>query len=380
MKYLLKNGLLLLPDGMVEEKMLYIDGAIVAIAQSVEPQEDVRVIDLEGRYVAPGFVDIHIHGCGGADVMDATPQALHTISDTLLQTGTTTFLATTMTMSIEAITAALENIRSEASHLQGAQVAGVHMEGPFINPKRAGAQDRSHVITFNRDLVEKYAKIIRLITLAPELEGAEAFIRWIEREHPHMVLSIGHTDATYDQSMEAFGWGVSHVTHLFNAMPPYHHREPGVVGAAFDAKGVTCDIIADTIHTHPHHLRLAYQMKKEALLLITDAMRAGCMHEGYYTLGGQRVEVKENRATLEDGTLAGSLLTMNEAVKVMVKESTMSLHEAICAASTYPAKRIGLQNKGALIEGYDADIVVLDANLDVWMTIVQGEIKYQRSS
>ncbi len=339
--------------------------------------DNVDLIDVKGAYVSAGFIDLHIHGSGGADVMDATPEALATIARVLPATGTTSFLATTMTMSTEAIEAALENVKTCQPSLEGAALLGVHLEGPFINTAKHGAQDARYVQRAHTMWLERYGGLIRMITLAPECEGGMAFIRRCAQEYPDVVLSIGHSDATYAQSIEGFDAGISHVTHLFNAMPPYHHREPGVVGACFDREDVSCDIIADGVHTHPHHLRLSHRMKGRGLMLITDAMRAGCMRSGSYDLGGRRVEVSGNKAVLEDGTLAGSVLKMNEAVRHMITHTDMQLDEAIYAVTEAPAQKLGLP-KGRLAEGYDADLVIFDEDLQILATIVAGKIIYQK--
>jgi len=369
------NAKLIIGDDIVEDSILVFDKKIQEIASS--PSACVTdVIDAKGAYVSPGFIDMHIHGSGGADVMDATPEALETISSTIIATGTTAFVATTMTMSHHAITAALENIRICRKSVSGAQLIGAHLEGPFLNPQKHGAQDRQYVQLPHMDMIDTYADIIRVITLAPEIEGGMAFVRKCHDTYPDMVLSIGHSEADYTVSMEAFDAGISHVTHLFNAMPSYHHREPGIVGAAFDRKVVTCDIIADLIHTHPHHLRLAWQMKGKNLLLITDAMRAGCMHNGYYDLGGREVCVSEGKAVLSDGTLAGSILKMNDALKQMYHHTEMTLPEVIRSVTVLPAEKLKL-NKGHLQAGYDADIVLFDENFSMIAVIVGGEGKYR---
>lgn len=329
-------------------------------------------------YVSPGFIDIHIHGSGGADVMDATPEALETISTVLLQTGTTSFLATTMTMSQKAISEAVENVRICRGKLSGAEVLGVHMEGPFINAHKHGAQDAAYVQRPTTEWVAENLDVIRMITLAPEVEGGKAFVSKIKKMAPEIVLSIGHSEATYKESMEGFDAGISHVTHLFNAMPAYHHREPGIVGACFDRDDVTCDIIADLVHTHAHHLRLTHKMKQEQVLLITDAMRAGCMRNGTYDLGGREVSVSGSRAVLEDGTLAGSVLRMNEAIRNMMEHTDMTLSEVLFSVTEAPARKLGI-SKGMLQEGYDADLVIFDEDFSIISTIVAGEVVYQRS-
>jgi N-acetylglucosamine-6-phosphate deacetylase len=372
------NAKLIVDDTIVEDKILLFNEKILDIVEDVilSDHDEVEVIDAKGAYVSAGFIDMHIHGSGGADVMDATPMALEQLSTTLAQTGTTSFLATTMTMSPTEIDNALQNIQQHASSVTGAQIIGVHLEGPFINVAKHGAQDKEYVQTANLALIENYMDDIKMITLAPEVDGSEDFIKYLTKVYPHIILSIGHSNASYDESMKSFKWGVSHATHLFNAMNPYHHRHPGIVGAVFDAD-VTCDVIADLVHTHASTLELVQKVKKDKLMLITDAMRAGCMKCGTYDLGGRSVTVSEGKAILEDGTLAGSVLTMNEAMKNMLKHTSMCLTDIVKSVTKIPAEKLDVP-KGALKVGYDADIVIFDEDFSIMSTIVNGEVKYKR--
>jgi len=367
------NAKFLVDDSILENKILLFDNNIVGFSDEVP--EGVDILDAKGAYVSAGFIDLHIHGSGGADVMDATPEALGKISETLLQTGTTSFLATTMTMSTTDIDNALQNIQTHASAVSGAHILGIHLEGPFINALKHGAQNKEYVQKANFALIENYMDEIKMITLAPEISGSEDFVKRLTKVYPHIILSIGHSDASYKESKESFSWGVSHATHLFNAMNAYHHREPGIVGAVFDSD-VTCDIIPDLIHTHPSVLELVYKVKKEKLMLITDAMRAGCMVCGTYDLGGRKVLVSEGKAVLEDGTLAGSVLKMNEALHNMKVHTTMTLPALVNAVTKTPAQKLNIK-KGELKEGYDADIVIFDEDFSIITTIVDGEVKYQ---
>ncbi|OYY55850.1 MAG: N-acetylglucosamine-6-phosphate deacetylase [Sulfurovum sp. 28-43-6] len=369
------NAKILHEETILEGCTLFFDNKIVKITDEVTPQ-NCEVIDAKGAYVSAGFIDLHVHGSGGSDVMDASPAALETISATLLQTGVTSFLATTMTMSNEAIDQALQNVQEHAKGVTGASILGVHLEGPFINVSRHGAQNKAYVQAPTMALIAPYMQEIKMITLAPEIKGAEEFVKQMMSSNPYVVLSVGHSDASYEECKEGFAWGMSHATHLFNAMSPYHHRSPGIVGAVLDSE-VTCDIIADLVHTHPSVLQLVYTMKKEKLILITDAMRAGCMKCGSYDLGGQHVEVREGKAVLEDGTLAGSVLKMNEALLNMREHTSMGLLEVVNAATKAPAQKLGIK-KGELKVGYDADIVIFDENFSIITTIVMGEIKYAR--
>lgn len=371
------NAKCIVGNEIVEDRILLFDNKIIDIVEDLmlSDSDDMKIIDAQGAYVSPGFIDMHIHGSGGADVMDATKESLEVLSTTLLQTGTTSFLATTMTMSTEDIHNALQNIQDHRAQVSGANILGVHLEGPFINKVKHGAQDKAYVQAPNMELIEDYIDEIKMITIAPEEEGAEPFIKHVAKVYPHIILSIGHSDASYEESKKSFQWGISHATHLFNAMNPYHHRKPGIVGAVFDSE-VTCDIIADLVHTHPSTLALTYQMKKDKLIFITDAMRAGCMHSGSYDLGGQHVEVREGKAVLEDGALAGSVLKLNEALFNMRKHTAMSLSEVVASVTEAPAQKLGI-NKGQLRKGYDADIVIFDEDFSIISTIVNGEVKYR---
>jgi N-acetylglucosamine-6-phosphate deacetylase len=369
------NAKLILNDEIVEDRTVLFDKKIIAVSKICDLQ-NIEIIDAKGNYVSPGFIDLHIHGSGGADTMDATPEALETISSTLLQTGTTSFLATTMTMSTEAIRNALHNIQKHKENVSGAGILGIHLEGPFINADKNGAQDKKYVQKPNMELIKNYISEIKMITIAPEVEGAEDFVKDLTKEHPHIILSIGHSDASYEKSKESFSWGVSHATHLFNAMNMYHHREPGIIGAVFDSD-VTCDIIADLVHTHPSALELAHKVKGDRLILITDAMRAGCMKCGSYDLGGQTVTVHDGKAVLANGTLAGSVLKLNEALLNMTKHTSMTRIEAVNSVTKIPARILGLK-KGQLKKDYDADIVVFDEDFSIISTIVAGEIKYKK--
>ena len=312
----ISNGTVLIKNGKIEkiikEKWL----------------EEGPIVDGEGLTLLPGFIDVHIHGANGHDVMDATPEAIKGIADQLPEEGTTSFLATTMTQSQENISRAVTNIGDYMMNPSGkAEVLGVHLEGPFISPQKAGAQQPVHIVKPSVDQFQEWQDEsnghIRLVTIAPEMEDGMAFISQISGSG--VVCSLGHTDATYEQANEAVEHGARHVTHLYNQMSGMHHREPGVVGAAFMNPKLMVEMIVDHIHSHPESVRLAYQnIGSERAILITDAMRAKCLPEGTYDLGGQDVIVKGGEARLADHTLAGSILTLDEAVRKMRPLTSMS--------------------------------------------------------
>jgi len=372
------NAKIILEDKILEDHVAIFDKSIKDVVHKNESDKyaDCRIIDAKGAYLSAGFIDLHIHGSGGADTMDASLDALQTISNTLLQTGTTSFLATTMTMSKDDIVNALVNIRDNAKLANGASILGAHMEGPFINPAQCGAQDTEFILLPSMEIIDEFAPFVKMITLAPEIARGMEFVKQIKSRHPHIVLSIGHSNATYEEAKNSFDAGISHATHLGNAMSGFHHRNPGVLGAVLDSD-ITCDVIADGIHMHKASLRIFWQQKKDKLILITDAMRAGCMKCGAYNLGGQEVNVRDGKATLADGRLAGSVLRLNEALANMVKFTNMTLVEAIYSVTAAPARKLEI-NKGFIQAGYDADIVLFDEKLDILTTIVGGKIKYTK--
>lgn len=363
----------ILPNSSLEVK----DGKISSIGNT-KPASG-HVISLPSHYhVIPGFIDLHIHGAGGADTMDATQESLATIAKHLAIEGTTSFLATTMTQECAQIEAALANV-NEYIHTptKGAEVLGIHLEGPFLSEKKPGAQAVKHITKGTVEQLKHWQEIaggnIRLVTLAPEEDDNHALTTYLKETG--VIASVGHSNATYAEVEEAVQHGVSHVTHLFNQMSGMHHREPGVVGAAMLNEDLMVELIADGHHVAPPILKLAYkQIGNERLMLISDAMRAACMEEGTYELGGQQVTVNKD-ARLEDGTLAGSLLTLQQACKNMMSYTSCSLQDVIQMASYNPAKQLGmLDRKGSIKVGKDADIVVLDDQFNVYMTIVGGEV------
>ncbi|UOQ86709.1 N-acetylglucosamine-6-phosphate deacetylase [Gracilibacillus salinarum] len=371
------NGYIKISNSKIEE---------IAELDMLKDDEGYRILDYSATTgcAIPGLIDVHIHGANGADVMDATAEALDTMAQALPMEGTTSFLATTMTQSEQNIEKALENTAAyiEQQPSTQAEILGIHLEGPFINKVRKGAQPEDHILEPDVSLFKKWnelaAENIKLVTLAPEIAGAEPLIRHLA-EHG-IIASAGHTDATAAEIEQAMDQGLSHITHLYNQMRGFHHREPGVVGAAWQHKQLMVEMIADGVHSTPYAVKTAYDLiGKDNLLLITDAIRAKCLQGGEYELGGQKVFVEENKATLEDGTLAGSTLKLNDAIKNIMAFSGCSLPEAICMSSSNAAKELRMTDrKGSLATGKDADIVLLDENHDILLTLCRGEIAYER--
>jgi N-acetylglucosamine-6-phosphate deacetylase len=345
---------------------------------------DVKRYDFSPVYsLVPGFIDVHIHGANGSDTMDATNEALENIAKTLPKEGTTSFLATTITQSNFAIESAIAKVADyiENENEPGkSEILGIHLEGPFISPKRAGAQPKEYIVKPSVEVFKRWQQIakgaIKLVTLAPEEEGGIELTNYLHETN--VIASIGHSDATFREVGEAINAGLSHTTHLFNQMRGLHHREPGVVGAAYIREELMTEIIADGIHVSPEMINISYnQIGKERLLLITDSIRAKCLKNGISDLGGQEVTVIDEKAQLADGTLAGSMLKMNEAVQNMLHYTNSKMTEIIQMASVNPAKELGVyQNKGSISVGKDADVVIVDDCLNVVLTICRGQIAY----
>lgn len=361
----IENGSILIENGKIKE--------INPI--NVDSEE---VIDAKGLYLAPGFIDVHIHGAGGHDTMDGTFEAINEISKTIVKYGTTSFTPTTMTVGIDDIKQSMKVIKeAKENGTDGAIVLGAHLEGPFISPKAIGAQNPKFLIPPTlenyKEMVGDAEDAVVSITIAPEVPGAKELIK--ELSQKGIVCSIGHTKATYEEAMEGIKCGCGHSTHLFNAMTPFAHREPGVVGAIFDSD-ITTETISDGIHVSYPSLRIAYNQKTpDKVLLVTDAMMACAMPDGMYALGGQDVVVKEGAARLLSGSLAGSILTLDKAVKNVYKNVGLPLYEAVKMASYNPARHCKVENrKGLIKEGYDADLVLFDDDINIKNVIVNGKI------
>ena len=369
------NATLMLEHETLNNGYICYDTHIRALGpmSAFSPVSVETIWDAKGAYVMPGFLDIHIHGFGGADTMDGTQEALETISKSVRRTGVTGFLPTTMTMPTEAILQALDAVKTFVRPDSGARVFGVHLEGPFIHEGKKGAQNAAFIQAPNMALIEAHLPVIKMITLAPDTKGAFAFIEQM-KAYPHIKLSIGHTCSDYETALAAYEQGVNHITHCFNAMPPLHHREPGVLGAML-GEDFSAELIADNIHVHKGLYKgLVRCLGKDKLVLVTDSMCAGGLLDGAYELGGQAVTVEKGAARLKDGTLAGSVLSMNLAIKNVFESMHLPLHEVGNFASINPARVIGVdQEYGSIAVGKVADLAVVDLAFNVVNTIVSGE-------
>ena len=346
------------------------DGKILRVGKDLPRKEEDLAVDCAGSYtVVPGFVDVHIHGCAGADTCDATREALEAMAAFLLAHGVTSFCPTTMTTSRETIQAALLAAKDMMDHPMegGARVVGVNMEGPFIAKERKGAQKEEDILPPDFPLFQRFYEesggIVRLVDVAPEQPGGLDFV---EKASQLCTVSIAHTTADYDQAKAAFDKGVTHATHLFNAMSGLHHRKPGVVGAVFDDSRVRGELICDGFHIHPAVLRAAFRLLGDRALIVSDSMRANGMPEGEaFDLGGQMVTVHQGKALLPDGTIAGSVTNLHQEIKNLVFFG-VPFEQAVKAATLLPARAIGLDGEiGSIAPGKRADLVVLDENLDI---------------
>ncbi|MBU2444417.1 MAG: N-acetylglucosamine-6-phosphate deacetylase [Bacteroidetes bacterium] len=351
----------------------------------VEITSDCTLYDASGMIVTPGFVDLLCHGGSGKGFADEDdPKALSHISNFHFSHGTTTLLAGLYS---KPYTLLINDMRRIAHHIENSgstNLFGIHMEGPYINPKHKGAMNEEYL--WKPDLESWYnlrdsaRGYIKIMTIAPELPGCLPIMRHAAQDR--IVLSIGHSEADYDEIEAAIDNGASHVTHIFNAMRPMHHREPGVVTASFLRDELKIELIADGIHVHPVVMKLIYKLKgTRGINLITDAIRACGMSDGEYEFADQKVIVKDKKAYLEDGTLAGSTLTMDEAIKNMIELVGVPPTDAIRMASLNGAKVLGLQrSKGILAAGMDADIVLMNPQFEVLVTLREGKVKFSKLS
>lgn len=376
------GGQLVMHDRIETGKAVLFDEKIIGIVPEKEVPADVQRIDVKGALVTPGLFDVHIHGSGGCDTMDGTVEALHTIASTIAKNGVTRFLATSVTLPLDRTAEVFDTVRTvvgkSGKDWNAAVIEGINMEGPFIHPAYKGAHEENYIADFDLDFMKRYSDIIRIVTAAPDKEGGMEFIRRLTSETP-VKVSIGHTAATYEQAKEAIANGATQITHLYNAMTPMHHRKPGVVTAALTSDVYT-EMICDTIHVHPAMFQFVMDCKsKDKFVLITDCMRAGGMPQGEYTLGELKVIVDENSARLPDGTLAGSILTLNRAIANVKKHTDKPLWEIVNAATLNPARAMGMEDKiGSLRRGCNADFAVFDDDFNTLMTIIDGEVVYQR--
>ncbi len=340
-------------------------------------------LDGRGCYLIPGMIDIHTHGCKGFDFCDGTLEAVKRMAEYQAEIGVTTFVPATMTLPVERLEQILQTgARFQREKEQGkyprcADMAGINMEGPFISSVKAGAQNVAYIIPAEEAVLERFQQaangLVRYIGIAPETCDSAAFIRQVMGQ---AKVTLAHSNADYETAKEAFAAGVCHVTHLYNAMSAFHHREPGIVGAVADCKQVEAELICDGVHVHPAVIRATFAMLgAERMILISDSMRAAGMPDGHYELGGQKVTVQGKLALLEDGTIAGSVTSLPECFRYAVREVGIPLEEAVACVTINPARSLGIDKEcGSIAVGRKADLVLLGRKLEVLMVVKAGQV------
>ncbi len=374
--YVEGKGVITTNIGIEGEKIVYIGEDNSKITEPFKISKKAIVV--------PGFIDEHIHGAKGADAMDGEKEALSTIAEAVATEGTVGFLATTMTQSPENIMKAMTAVKEyrELNSDKGAKVLGIHLEGPFISTKHVGAQPIEYVAKPEPKTFDKYYKAsgncIKIVSLAPEVKGAEKLI--VHLKELGVVASAGHTDAGYQDMVNAVEKGVTNVTHTYNAQKGLHHREIGTVGSAMLMDELNCEAICDTIHLSVPAIKLLIKNKPhDKFTLITDSMRAKHLKDGVSELGGQTVYVKNGEARLKDGTLAGSILKMNDAIKNVVLKCGVKFTDAIDFATINPAKNLGIDKiMGSIKKGKLASFTVLDEDFSVLLTVREGKVIYKK--
>ena len=361
---IIKGGKVFQEDGSFLEQALYINDH--RLVDKAEYQDDEKVIDAEGLLVLPGLVDIHSHGAAGEDFSDGNPEGLKKILQYEKRCGITSYCPTSMTFPKERLRQIFASIKGAQTE-EEAKVVGINMEGPFLDPAKKGAHVEEWIaapdVAFVRELNQDVDGLVRLVTLAPNMDGAEEFIKEM---HEEVCISLGHTAADYDCASRAMKLGAHHVTHLYNAMQPFGHRAPGLIGAAMDDPECMVELICDGYHIHPSAIRAAFRLfGPERVILISDSMRATGMENGTYELGGQEVTVKDRKAVLKDGTLAGSATNLYGCMCKAI-EFGIPLEQAIMAATANPARSIGIFDRvGSIRIGKQADLLLVSENLEL---------------
>ena len=370
----IENGTVFTPAGFIRETLYVQDGLFV---EEDRYRHDGVAVDASGMTVAPGLIDLHFHGCMGHDFCDGTTEAVAQIAHHMASWGITAICPATMTFSEDTLANIMDAAAAFHPTADQAALVGINMEGPFISPAKVGAQNPLYVTRADAGMFERLQErsggLVKLVDVAPEEPGAMDFIR---AESANVRISIAHTCCTYDQAASAFDAGASQLTHLYNAMPGLHHRNPGPIAAAAERAHVTPEVICDGVHVHPAMVRLAFQLfGAQRMVLISDTMEAAGLPDGEYALGGQPVTVRGNRATLHDGTLAGSNTNLARCLATAVQDMGVPLHSAITAATVNPAKALGIfESRGSLDPGKVADCVLLDNRTQVTQVILRGNL------
>lgn len=368
------NGKIVTRNAVIEGKALLFDGTIAGISDGAE---NCDIIDAHGGYVTPGLIDVHTHGYLGYDCCDGEMDGLRRMAEGVAKNGVTSFMATTMTMPYSELERAFEvtgeYMRNPSE--RGARVIGVNSEGPFLSEAKRGAHKPEYLKLPDPDFLLRHKDVVKLTTIAPELEGAMEAIRKLTANG--IRVSAGHTAASFETAMDAIRAGATQATHTFNAMPSLNHREPGATGAFLWDDRVYCELITDGFHVNPAFFKLLRRIKGDKLVMITDCLRAGGLSDGEYVSGGLHVHVQGIKCLLDNGTIAGSVLRLNKGVKNMIDLGEAQVWEAVAMASANPAAAVGVaDSKGALEPGKDADIAIFNQEFDTQKTIIGGKVVY----
>ncbi len=381
MSIAIKAGTVYLHNQIVHNGYLLIDNGQFVSFTTEKPDASYHIIDYSDYAIAPGLFDTHIHGYNGYDVMDNRLAGFKKMSEDLLSCGVTSFLPTTLTAPIDQLDAVIKTIGPHLHEAKGAKARGFFIEGPFFTEKHKGAQNPDYFMDPSADILDRWRHLshnhIKKIAIAPERAGSNAFISHAKKHN--ITVALAHTDADYSTAMAAIKSGASIFTHTFNGMSGFHHREPGVVGAAFNADHAFAEVICDGNHVNPAAIKTLIKTRGiDETVLISDCMMAGGKPEGQYKLGEFDVVVKDSKATIPTGSLAGSILELKDAVKNLVDWGIATPHEAIKMASTSPAKSVGLNDTGSITAGAAADFIVLDSQLNLQATYIDGQCKYTK--
>jgi N-acetylglucosamine-6-phosphate deacetylase len=377
---LLKNATLVNHDSVIKNGYIRIeDGRIVEVG--TECQE--AGIDMQGHYILPGFIDIHIHGTNGVDVMDGTKEALDVMTTNLVKEGTTSFLPTTLTMSQEKIKQAIKNVIDYEGNPQGSRILGIHLEGPYVDKQYKGAQNEKYIqqptIPYLKELLKESDGQIKIVTYACEKATFE-FTNYLVKKN--IIPSVGHSSASMKDVIDHVKQGLQHATHFHNGQSPHHHRNPGVVSAGFYSDDLFTEVIVDGVHVHPDVVKMIHKLKSpQRILLVTDSMRAKGLENGPYTLGGLDVVKTDNEVRTTSGSLAGSILKMSDAVKNMLQFTNCKISEIVSMTSFNQAKQLKIEHElGSIKEGYIADLVVLNESYELIQTIRDGLVVYSKDA
>lgn len=373
------KGIVVTPFKIISPGYVAFKEGIIEYVGGDKPRGEI--LDYTDHLVTPGFIDIHTHGGGGNDVQSGKRKDLEGLSKFLARGGVTSFLATLSTTHIKRAEKVADSIKKSIGKVTGARLLGLHMEGPYINPRRKGAQSEKHIREPEVEELEEIIEtsVLRIVSLAPEMRGATEMIRWLK--YRDVVVAGGHSDASYREAEEGIEAGITHMIHLFNGMRGFHHREPGIVGASLTYPRVSVEVIADGIHLHPVSLQLTVKLKGvRKTVLVSDSLPPAGLPEGVYNFGEKEVILKDDECRLRSGVIAGSTIRLNEAIRNMVELTGLGVTEAVSMATDSPSKVIGVEDrKGRLLPGFDADITVLK-RFEPVLTIVGGETVYKRES